>query len=127
MGGTLVGEARTSDNHDECDIPPVVERTVTVSCFPHETVGLTASLKHDQISPEPDYDNPVGQMSELFRYATQPSSRDELEALYERGWEDAERWSYEEDLRERQLADEWLKERRLKEEMADAIKRGDLF
>ena len=47
--------------------------------------------------------------------------------LYEKGWADAEKWSYEEDLRERELADEWLKERRLKEEVEDAIKRGDLF
>lgn len=124
MGGALVGENPINDDYNET---PVIERTVTVACFPHETVGLTASLKHDQISPEPDYDNPAGQMSELFRYATQPSSRKELETLYEKGWADAERWSYEEDLRERELADEWLKERRLKAEVEDAIKRGDLF
>jgi hypothetical protein len=126
MGGILFDENRINDNYNECEITPP-ERTVTVACFPHETVGLTASLKHDQISPEPDYDNPVGQMSDLFRYATQPSSRDELEKLYEKGWADAEKWSYEEDLRERKLADEWLKVRRLKEEMVYAIKRGDLF
>jgi hypothetical protein len=127
MGGILVSENRVNDNYNECEITPVIERTVTVACFPHETVGLTASLKHDQISPEPDYDNPVGQMTELFRYATQPSSRDELGKLYEKGWADAEKWSYEEDLREGKLADEWLKERRLKEEVTDAIKRGNLF
>jgi hypothetical protein len=66
-------------------------------------------------------------MSELFRYATQPSTREEIMELYEKGWADAEKWSYQEDLRERELADEWLKERRLKEEVEDAIKRGDLF
>jgi len=43
--------------------------------------------------------------------------------LYEKGWADAEKWSYEEDLREPELADEWLKERRLLEEMEDARKR----
>lgn len=127
MGGALVDEKRINDDNNEFDETPVIERTVTVACFPHETVGLTASLKHDQISPEPDYDNPVGQMSELFRYATQPSTREEIMELYEKGWADAEKWSYQEDLRERELADEWLKERRLKEEVEDAIKRGDLF
>ena len=127
MGGALVDEKRINDDYNEYDETPVIERTVTVACFPHETVGLTASLEHDQISPEPDYDNPVGQMSELFRYATQPSTREELVALYEKGWADAEKWSHEEDLRERELAGEWLKERRLKEEVEDAIRRGDLF
>ena len=98
-----------------------------MACFPHETVGLTASLKHDQISPQPNYDNPVTQMQELFRYATQPSSRKELEALYEQGWADAEKWSYEEELREKELAEQWLEERRKDQELEEAIKRGDLF
>ena len=102
MGGVLVGEDGEGIDIDESDDKPVIDRTITVACFPHETVGLTASLKHDQISPEPDYDNPVGQMSQLFKYATRPSSRKELEGLYEKGWADAEKWSYEEELRERQ-------------------------
>ena len=123
MGGALVDEKRINDDCNEYDDTPIIERTVTVACFPHETVGLTASLKHDQISPKPDYDNPIGQMSELLRCATQPSTREEIMRLYEKGWADAEKWSYEEDLRERELADEWLKERRLKEEMEDARKR----
>mmetsp|Transcript_33361 Transcript_33361/g.70178 ORF Transcript_33361/g.70178 Transcript_33361/m.70178 type:complete len:350 (+) Transcript_33361:140-1189(+) len=130
MGGVLVDENQNGDrpnNNIEFNETPVIERTITVACFPHETVGLTASLKHDQISPEPDFDNPVGQMQELFRYATQPSSRKELEALYEQGWSDAEKWSYEEDLRERELTEEWLKERRQEAEVEEAIKRGDLF
>ncbi|KAL7523801.1 hypothetical protein ACHAXR_000335, partial [Thalassiosira sp. AJA248-18] len=124
MGGVLVDENQDSDDesrNNEFDENPVIERTITVACFPHETVGLTASLKHDQISPEPDYDNPVGQMSELFRYATQPSSRKELEALYEMGWADAEKWSYEEDLRERELSEQWLNERRQDAEVEEAI------
>ena len=142
MGGVFLGKNDSSDsettyssaiedkigtvsnsNYNEYDETPVIERTITVACFPHETVGLTASLEHDQISPEPDYDNPVGQMTELFRYATQPSSREELEKLYEKGWADAEKWSYEEDLREK----EWLEEWRRKQEVEDAIRRGDLF
>lgn len=116
-----------TDATNEFDETPAIERTITVACFPHETVGLTASLKHDQISPEPEYDNPVGQMTKLFRYATQPSSRKELEALYEQGWADAEKWSYEEDLRERKLTEEWLKQKRLEAEVEDAIRQGNLF
>jgi hypothetical protein len=112
---------------DECYIPPVVERTITVACFPHETVGLTASEKHDQISPEPDYDNPVGQMTSLFKYATQPSSRKELEGLYEKGWADAERWCYEEELREKEMVSKWLEEEGKKGELEAAAKRGDLL
>jgi len=70
MGGALVDEKRINDDCNEYDDTRVIERTVTVACLPHETVGLTPSLKHDQISPELDYDNPIGQMLELFRYAT---------------------------------------------------------
>mmetsp|Transcript_1475 Transcript_1475/g.2606 ORF Transcript_1475/g.2606 Transcript_1475/m.2606 type:complete len:316 (+) Transcript_1475:59-1006(+) len=114
------------DKEDECYIPPV-ERTITVACFPHETVGLSASEKHDQISPEPDYDNSVGQMGELFRYATKPSSRKELEGLYEKGFADAERWCYEEELREKELLSKWLDEQRQKGELEEAIRRGDLL
>ena len=129
MGGVLLDEIKDGENsnNDKADEVPVIDRTITVACFPHETVGLTASLKHDQISPEPDFDNPVGQMQELFRYATQPSDRKELEKLYEMGWADAEKWSYDEDLRERELMEEWLKERREKIELEESIKKGDLF
>ena len=78
----------------------IVDRTVTVSVFPHSTVKLTASGPHDRISPLPDPngDN-VGQMGELLRLATQPSSREELTALYESGIQDAERWIVEEEAR----------------------------
>lgn len=130
LGGVLVGDSddgSITDSYNNDDDTPVVDRTITVACFPHETVGLTASLAHDQISPEPDYDNPVGQMSELFRYATQPSSREELEKLYEKGWADAEKWSYEEELREKELMEGWLKEQRERIELEESIRRGDLF
>jgi len=136
MGGVLVDENQTNDNNNdqsnnnpygEDNEIPIIERTITVACFPHETVGLTASVKHDQISPEPDFDDPVGQMQELFRYATKPSSRKELEGLYERGWADAEKWNYEEECREKKLMEDWLKERSMEEEVEEALKRGNLF
>ena len=66
-------------------------------------------------------------MKDLFRYATQPSSRKELEKLYEKGWEDAEKWTREEEMREKKLADEWIQQRRHDAEVEDAIRRGDLF
>jgi hypothetical protein len=127
MGGIIVGENGDASNNNEYEETPVIDRTITVACFPHETVGLTASLEHDQISPEPDYDNPIGQMSELFRYATQPYSRKELETLYEKGWAAAEKWSYEEDLRDRELVAKWMDEKRQKVEVEEAIRNGDLF
>ena len=78
----------------------VVDRTVTVAVFPHSTVKLTASDPHDRISPLPDPtgDN-VGQMGELLRLATQPTSREELTALYESGIQDGERWIAQEEAR----------------------------
>ena len=100
--------------YNEYDDTPVIQRTITVACFPHETVGLTASTAHDQISPAPNYDDPVGQMTELFRYATQPSSREELHGLYEKGWADAEKWCHEEDLRDKELAEDVLDQQRQK-------------
>ena len=95
MGGALVDEKRINNDYNENEETPVIKRTVTVACSPHENVGLTASFEHHQISPKPDYDNPVGQVSE------------ELVALYKKGWVDAEKWLHEEDLRERELAGEW--------------------
>lgn len=134
MGGVLIEENNSKGDDEQTnnqsttrDEAPVIERTITVACFPHETVGLTASLKHDQISPEPDYDNPTGQMRELLRYATQPSSRKELEGLYEQGWADAEKWSYEDELREKEVVEEWLKDKRQEAEVEEAIRRGTLF
>lgn len=130
MGGVIVTDNQINNaesERSECNDVPFIERTITVACFPHEVVGLTASLKHDQISPEPDYDDPVGQMSDFFRLATQPTSRKEQEALFEKGCADAEKWCYEEDLRERELTVAWLKEKRLENEIEEALSRGELF
>jgi hypothetical protein len=71
-----------------------VDRTVTVSPFPQAKIGLNASSTDDCISPlvEEQGGDGRGQMSTLFRLATQASSRAELIALYESGWADAERW-----------------------------------
>lgn len=73
-----------------------IDRTVTVSVFPHETVLLTASAEHDRISPKFDEENPIGQVKELLRLATEPLTKSEVHRLYEEGWADAERWVAEE-------------------------------
>lgn len=69
-----------------------VGRTVCISVFPQEKIKLEACTAQDCISPEYRGGD---QMEDLFRLATQSSSRKELTALYEAGWQDAERWCRE--------------------------------
>eukprot|EP00558_Chaetoceros_sp_UNC1202_P013097 CAMPEP_0197237912 /NCGR_PEP_ID=MMETSP1429-20130617/4598_1 /TAXON_ID=49237 /ORGANISM="Chaetoceros sp., Strain UNC1202" /LENGTH=296 /DNA_ID=CAMNT_0042696993 /DNA_START=94 /DNA_END=984 /DNA_ORIENTATION=+ len=75
------------------------DRTVTVSVFPHDVISLSASEKHDQISPLVDEEDATGQMSNLLRLATQCATREDYYQLYEDGWKDAERWVKEEEER----------------------------
>lgn len=70
-----------------------VDRTVTVTCFPKNRIGLYDALPEDCISPQGES---VSQMERLFRIATQASSRKDLTSVYEEGWQDAERWVVEE-------------------------------
>jgi len=84
---------------------PMIERTITVACLPHDTIGLTCSEDHNKISPAVDMDDKAGQLTRLLKYATQPSPRKELEALYEQGWQDAEIWHRKEEARERKFLD----------------------
>ena len=74
-----------------------VDRTVTLSVFPHDVIRLTASDDHDQISPTLDPENSSEQISNLFRLATKCAEREEYYKLYEDGWEDAEKWLKEEE------------------------------
>jgi hypothetical protein len=67
-----------------------VERTVSICVFPHESIGLDASSPNDVISPQVEEGG--GQMPRLLRLATESSSREELAALYESGFQDGERW-----------------------------------
>lgn len=76
-----------------------VDRTVTVTCFPKEKIGLDDSLHEDCICPQTEGDSQLGR---LFRIATQPTSRNELTSVYEEGWRDAERWIAEEQKRSSQ-------------------------
>mmetsp|Transcript_4287 Transcript_4287/g.8206 ORF Transcript_4287/g.8206 Transcript_4287/m.8206 type:complete len:313 (+) Transcript_4287:81-1019(+) len=76
-----------------------VDRTVTLSVFPHDVVSLSVSETHDRISPQVDVENPNSQMSNLLRLATQCAEKEEYYKLYEDGWRDAERWIREEEQR----------------------------
>jgi len=77
-----------------------VARTVAIACIPQELFGMDAVFDGDSnnlISIDgDDEDDPLG-TAEIFRIATQPSSREELTALFERGYRDAERWCRRED------------------------------
>ena len=78
------------------------DRTVAVSVFPQELVGLTAFESNDCICPRASEVDPVAQLTDLLRLATQPSSAAELFQVYESGYRDAEQWCH----RERQLQEE---------------------
>lgn len=101
-----------------------VDRTVTLSVFPHDVIQLTASEKHDQISPNLDPEDSTGQMSNLFRLATQCAEKDDYYKLYEDGWEDAERWLKEEEERDGYWGSMSSNERR--QIYAEALKQKDL-
>jgi hypothetical protein len=66
-----------------------VNRTVLVSPFPKEVVGLETSDPQDIIAPTFEG---ATQVETLFRLATQSSSAKELIALYDAGFGDAEKW-----------------------------------
>jgi hypothetical protein len=86
---------------DFSDMPTAtVDRTITVSPFPHAAVRLLASEPNDRISPAVD----TSDISELYRLATQASSKEELTETYERGWGDAEAWIRQEQRNDFQAA-----------------------
>jgi hypothetical protein len=87
-----------------------VTRTVTVSCFPHEAVRMTASQKHDQISPilpKSKDNNQTATVSDVTRTlqdllkkaATPAKSEKEHLELFENGRVDGQRWIDEEEVR----------------------------
>lgn len=69
-----------------------VERTITISVFPHDTIGLTASNQRDRISPKISSVDSAGQLSMLFQRATQVSNDQACWEMYEEGVADAQRW-----------------------------------
>jgi hypothetical protein len=84
------------DESSKCSI----DRTVSLSVFPHEVLNIQAFDSNDQISPQiHDPDNMSDQMSTLFRLATQCGTKKDYYTLYEQGWEDVERWISQEEKR----------------------------
>ena len=77
-----------------------VDRTITVSVFPHDMISLSASKEYDRISPAIDNpDDTTDQITRLFRLATETASHEEYTQLYEDGWKDAENWIRDEERR----------------------------
>lgn len=64
-----------------------MNRTVTISVFPHGSGVTDASDPLDRIAPSSDAD-----VQGLIRLATQASSAKELTQVYESGWADGEEW-----------------------------------
>jgi hypothetical protein len=78
-----------------------VDRTVSITSFPREVIGLTQDIQgHDYIGPSL-VDDGIQQTAELLRLATQPSSAMEYYDLYDQGFQDAEKWCNEEESRGR--------------------------
>eukprot|EP00590_Aulacoseira_subarctica_P005649 CAMPEP_0172429132 /NCGR_PEP_ID=MMETSP1064-20121228/49211_1 /TAXON_ID=202472 /ORGANISM="Aulacoseira subarctica , Strain CCAP 1002/5" /LENGTH=333 /DNA_ID=CAMNT_0013174335 /DNA_START=8 /DNA_END=1009 /DNA_ORIENTATION=- len=83
-----------------------VDREVTVSVFPHDTIGLTASEPHNQISPIlEEGEDSATLLQMLFQAAVNPSTAREHERIFERGYRDAIRWADEEDRRRAEVND----------------------
>jgi hypothetical protein len=73
------------------------DRTIAISCFPQDTIGMTAFAPENCISPSmADINDPkmmeLASISNLLRIATQPTSRQELTDIFELGYQNAETW-----------------------------------
>ena len=78
------------------DFQESADRTIGISVFPKEAIGMDAFDDNDCISPSAD-----GMLiEELLRLATQASSREELTKVFESGFKDAEEWCFQEKQRE---------------------------
>mmetsp|Transcript_10340 Transcript_10340/g.14626 ORF Transcript_10340/g.14626 Transcript_10340/m.14626 type:complete len:219 (-) Transcript_10340:105-761(-) len=83
------------------DLDPFADRTVTISPFPHDVIGLTASNEFDRISPaKMEGENSSAQVEKLFRLAIETASEKEYYELYEDGLRDAELWCRKERQRQ---------------------------
>jgi hypothetical protein len=78
-----------------------VDRTISITSFPREVIGLTKDIEgHDYIGPSL-IDDGIQQTAKLLRLATQPASASEYYELYDQGFQDAEQWCNEEETRGR--------------------------
>jgi hypothetical protein len=77
------------------------DRTIAISCFPQDVIGMTAFSPDNCISPtlssssseeQSVTETTTATLSNLFRIATQPTSRKELTDIFELGYQNAETW-----------------------------------
>lgn len=83
------------------------DRTIAISVFPKDMIGMEAFEDENCISPSITTDEDQLSVTELFRIATQASSRADLTRVYEMGARDAEAWWRREENRQQS---EWEKE-----------------
>jgi hypothetical protein len=85
------------------------DRTIAISCFPADTIGMTAFSPENCISPsltvDPTQLETTASLSNLFRVATQPTSRQQLTDIFELGYLNAETWCRQEVKRKREAED----------------------
>jgi hypothetical protein len=79
------------------------DRTIAISCFPQDIIGMTAFSPDNCISPTLSSSSSSEEqsvtetttattLSNLFRIATQPTSRKQLTDIFELGYQNAETW-----------------------------------
>ncbi|KAG7373503.1 patatin-like phospholipase [Nitzschia inconspicua] len=91
-GGELDGKGIT---RSQSSTSSKADRTIAISCFPQDTIGMTAFAAENCISPSLSDETTLettASISNLFRVATQPTSRQELTEIFDLGYQNAERW-----------------------------------
>lgn len=112
-----------SSSSSQEEHPMKVDRTIAISVFPKSQIGMTAFADEDTISPSlsvlsttstttnnkddassssSSSSSALFSMPDLFRIATQATSRDDLTRVYELGYQNAEVWCRNEQKRQRQ-------------------------
>jgi len=81
----MLEDTELIEDDDKKSLQLLPNRTVAISVFPADKIGLTAFDKNDVISPSSSED-----IERLFRIATKSTSREELTFAYELGWKNAE-------------------------------------
>lgn len=111
-----------SSSSSQEEHPMKVDRTIAISVFPKSQIGMTAFADEDTISPSlsllstsstttnnkddassSSSSSDLFSMPDLFRIATQATSRDDLTRVYELGYQNAEAWCRNEQKRQTQM------------------------
>ena len=96
----VFANANTDDSTDNA--ATVVDRTVAITCIPQELFGMDTVFNNNNNEDNEGTSNNNNLISistddkftitDIFRIATETSSRKELTDLYERGYRDGENW-----------------------------------